>query len=236
MTAFERASAQRCREVLSRYPRVIAAPASLDLSLLQGILEPDDIIRFSDDHFRSTRSYSALLRGPHFYDLCPDWVYALIYQLDSFVFLDELEFWCGQDIDYVGAPWPNFDWVGEGRHAWLRHLPIPWSRLGEVGNGGFSLRRLSTFRRLSRKWQVPGKFINVNEDLYWSWVMPILEPSFQIPPAHVARAFAVELAPSEEVSKAGRLPFGCHAFERYEPEFWMDLLDSQNRSSPDDAG
>jgi hypothetical protein len=39
-----------------------------------------------------------------FYKRFRDYKFILIYQLDAYVFRDELEYWCEQDYDFIGAP------------------------------------------------------------------------------------------------------------------------------------
>ncbi len=57
--------------------------------------------------------------------------FILIYQLDAFVFRDELETWCSAGYSYIGAPW-FYDYFPQSENAVL------WA----VGNGGFSLRNV----------------------------------------------------------------------------------------------
>ena len=63
--------------------------------------------------------------------------FVLFYQLDSFVFRDELSFWCDVNYDYIGAPW------FEGFGNCTEQSPF----IG-VGNGGFSLRKTATALRV----------------------------------------------------------------------------------------
>jgi hypothetical protein len=51
------------------------------------------------------------------------------------VFSDQLAFWCGQQYDYIGAPWLDESEIAEN----------PVFRPMSVGNGGFSLRRVEKF-------------------------------------------------------------------------------------------
>jgi hypothetical protein len=55
--------------------------------------------------------------------------------LDAFVFSDQLDEWCAMGYDYIGAPWiakdKSFHFLG-------------------VGNGGLSLRKISSHKRVLR--------------------------------------------------------------------------------------
>jgi hypothetical protein len=68
----------------------------------------------------------------------------LIYQLDAWVFKDDLMKWCNKGYDYIGAPWfEDFGSYEKGKKLW------------RVGNGGFSLRKIKYFCKvLSWKWPV----------------------------------------------------------------------------------
>ena len=46
----------------------------------------------------------------------------LIYQLDAFVFQDDLAYWCQQNYDYIGAPWlRDRDFTGLRDKVWFRY-------------------------------------------------------------------------------------------------------------------
>ena len=78
--------------------------------------------------------------------------YILIYQLDAFVFKDELKEWCQKGYDYIGAPWI----ATIENTIWLKYFNIVARKFRsknknnreqiffKVGNGGFSLRRTSS--------------------------------------------------------------------------------------------
>jgi hypothetical protein len=170
--------------------------------------------------FRSTRSYSSLLLSDEFYAAFANYDYVLVHQLDCLVFSDELAAWCERGYDYVGAPW-------------TRRTPAGEPFFTEVGNGGLSLRRIASCRRvlalnrrsglgrlraaLRNRWPF--------EDKFWSLEAPRLDPAFQIPPPEVAVAFSFETEPRFCFEENGRrLPFGCHRWMTHDPEFWRPHL------------
>lgn len=64
-----------------------------------------------------------------------------------------------------------------------------------------------------------------NEDLFWALVAPLIDPAFRVAPADAALAFAFELEPRAAFERTGRrLPFGCHAWPRYDRAFWEPYL------------
>lgn len=93
-----------------------------------------NIISFEDSFFVDKFSYSKLLCRKQFYESFKDYDYIQIIQTDCWVFVDELDFFSNLGFDYIGAPWMvgGFD----GR---------PEEKLWKTGNGGFSLRKVSSF-------------------------------------------------------------------------------------------
>jgi hypothetical protein len=68
--------------------------------------------------------------------------------------------------------------------------------------------------------------IDVNEDLFWSLFVAPSCDFFTIPDASEAIAFAFEAHPEYLFDlNQQQLPFGCHAWRRYNPEFWERMIE-----------
>lgn len=66
--------------------------------------------------------------------------------------------------------------------------------------------------------------IDVNEDLFWGLFVPARCSFFKVPRAQDAIAFAFEAHPDYLYQLNQRvLPFGCHAWQRYQPKFWLSV-------------
>jgi len=64
-----------------------------------------------------------------------------------------------------------------------------------------------------------------NEDVFWAIEAPKFDPSFKVAPAEAALSFAFESSPRWSYEKNGcRLPFGCHAWARYDRAFWKEMM------------
>jgi len=64
-----------------------------------------------------------------------------------------------------------------------------------------------------------------NEDYFWSDEATKYYPEFKIPPVEVGLRFSFEVAPRHCFDLNNRqLPFGCHAWPRYDREFWEPYL------------
>jgi hypothetical protein len=64
-----------------------------------------------------------------------------------------------------------------------------------------------------------------NEDFFWCKTAIKIYPSFNVAPAEIGRQFSFEKHPSVLYRMNGqKLPFGCHAWSKYEPEFWAQFI------------
>jgi len=72
------------------------------------------------------------------------------------------------------------------------------------------------------------KFINEgrNEDGFFSIYAKNLDKSFRVAPPDVAMHFSFECQPERLYKMTNqKLPFGCHAWQKYNPEFWSNFID-----------
>ena len=168
----------------------------------------DSIEQFPQDFFTNIESYNRLMLSKDFYKRFQQYEYILIYQLDAFVFSNQLSYFCSLGYDYIGAPWLYgiFNYIDSSHYLW------------HVGNGGLSLRKVSSFIRvLEERKPLLGEQIK-NEDLFFS---SIVDEKFKVAPINVALQFSHE----RQVQKCfqlnhNQLPFGCHAWKRYDLDFW----------------
>jgi len=220
----EAVSWNRCLEVFPRTPIALVAPEGLDVA---AYVRPEHqevrsihVARFDPGFFRSTTTYSRLLLSAGFYRTFASYEFILIYQLDGFVFRDELADWCARDYDYIGAPWFDVDWLAEARHSWP-----PETRDNVVGNGGFSLRRVAPALKLLTEQPEVAERWGGNEDQFWAFRAPAVTP-FKIPKLEEALAFSFEVWPERAFALNGsKLPFGCHGWSRdHMLQFWRPVL------------
>lgn len=221
---------------------------------------------FPNHYFESISGYNELMLSINFYKRFQDFKYILIYQLDAYVFRDEMDYWCKKGYDYLGAPW-------NGMHTYNN------KSVEGVGNGGFSLRKIKSsiellekiriyevliqyqhynwkglvpklpfiIKRLRKAKKSPSKFeltYHFQEDYFWCNVAPASLASFpcrsrllnllcwwytrndyNVAPKNIAVSFSLETN-ARELFKVNneKLPFGCHAWEKYEPDFWKEFI------------
>jgi hypothetical protein len=131
----ESISWQQCLRVLGQHPICLVCPPQLAISAYLADAATHGIIcryeHFAAKYFSGIDGYNRLMLSRHLYRRFERYEYILVHQLDVFVFRDDLAHWCARGYSYIGAPW--FD----------GYYPTPRNtRLWEVGNGGFTLRRV----------------------------------------------------------------------------------------------
>jgi hypothetical protein len=249
-SADEKASFLQLLSVLGRHRIVVFTHEELDLteySALAGDLI-FEVVYFAREYFKSIDGYNRLLCSPVFYEKFDSYKFVLIYQLDAWVFKDELLYWCDLDYDFIGAPWfaspPNedlpgaFTGIGNGGFSLRKisaHLKalksfyylLPANRLlldffrGKIGRFGLKMLYKDLVRHNSTHYSVRPAGGLMNEDVFWGLVIKRNFKWFRAPDVITASRFSLEVNSRKYYELNGRrLPFGCHAWRVYEPEFW----------------
>ena len=212
------------------------------------------IKKLSGCFFLNIEGYNRLMRSTNFYKKFNTYSFLLIYQLDAFVFRDDLNYWCKKGYDYIGAAW--FEGWNEGNHT---------SKFIGIGNGGFSLRKIDStiklltrgkrlsmiksfwmksnlnyllpFTKLVSRYRMRFNLRNIdtienvfrisdtNEDYYITQILGNTFCDFMVAPYSESIKFSFEVNPSLLYTmNQNNLPFGCHAWGKYEPEFWKKFI------------
>ncbi|MFO7745522.1 MAG: DUF5672 family protein [Psychroflexus sp.] len=205
----------------------IACPKSIKLS--SEVTTDIKKEEFNDSYFKSIESYNKLMLSEEFYERFSDFKFILIHQLDAYLFKDELDFWCDQDYDYIGAPWLRDErfLVKIFRSKKVKKRgPI----FNKVGNGGLSLRKIDTFLKFTRKHRqlienYKSHSLYGIEDVFWSIIAPKFE-KFSIPNYEIAAKFSLDRKPALGMKlNNNKLPFGCHGFEKDKTKkFWKKFI------------
>lgn len=227
-SAQELLALQQAAAVLADYPITLVAPDSLAVSPYERAVPSLEVERFDDGFFVDLAAYNRLMLSAGFYSRFLARPFLLVYQLDAWVFRDELASWCARGYSYVGAPWFTASWLrlvfGDSRRMKLAVVARTRSRT-VAGNGGFSLRRVDDCLAALAKESDAADRWTVNEDLFWALYMTARSWRFKIPHWKEAARFSFEEAPSEVSAATGvTVPFGCHAWQRWDPGYWRDLI------------
>ncbi len=228
LTDSEKLSLRQCMKVLSKFPVIIVKPESLDLPEIKQEYPAIRFQSFSDLYFRGIDAYNELMISANFYKTFADFDYILIYQLDAYVFKDELMNWCRKGYDYIGAPSlhrEEFDTLSPGEKDIFAHA---LSNNRFVLNGGLSLRKISSFLRYLKIYNTFYPAWLGNEDMLFSQEATRLIPMklfLKLPTWQEALYFSFEKSPAATYEITNhQLPFACHAWERYDPKFWASFI------------
>lgn len=169
-------------------------------------------------HLSSVRNYSEWLTTPEFYDLWSDYDWLIICQTDA-VLVDDpwSRILAEPNWDYVGAPWnPPIKVATLGSRILVRspsgHTRGPaWvgmvGRSIHVGNGGLSMRRVSSFRTAARTMTaaLPEQTRHhIHEDVLWASFGPRF--GVRIASRSVAHCLFHEIDGSRNLNRTAPLP------------------------------
>ena len=232
------------RDIFLLYPKTI------EVADYTRFFEPVTVhpILIDQKYFGTAKRINSLCISPDFYSRFSDYEYILMHHIDAYVFSDQLDYWCSQDLDYIGAPWFKKD-----KSSSKRNVVYTNEFLG-AGNGGLSLRKVKSFLEVSQNkrfmffhtkfnlayhlidsWKVrflknfPGisvllKIIEhhtMHEDRFWGLTVPKYYKWFKVARPELAIKFSFEVMPEKLFTlNDNNLPFGCHAWEKCDREFW----------------
>lgn len=227
-------SLEQCFRVLYQHPIIFVAPENLTLDFYKTVIGKDLTVEFfAPEYFKNISGYNSLMLSQEFYQRFSKYNYMLIYQLDCYVFSDQFTYWCQQDYDYIGSPWFDYSYYSLSKikkvffliKQKIKFLVFPHffsvsNLTNQVGNGGFSLRKIKSFQAALSSYKSSDLQIFkdsndaiglYNEDVFFSFFAKnIKKPNYK-----KAVQFSIDNAPPIGMSlNKNKLPFGCHAWKR----------------------
>lgn len=240
-------SFQQCFKILGGHAIRIISPRGLNLTKYNAVIPFFEVIFIDPIWQSSIEKYNKLKLSQFFYKLFDDYQFLLTYELDAFVFKDELLFWCDKGYDYIGSPW-------------FKGYDNPTDKFLGVGNSGFSLRNIKSMQKAISKVYIHEaayhpfgtknkvvfklstlfnylkiyfgenhtiqQSVHRNEDGFISQVIAKNIKGFKIATIGEAIPFGFEVKPKYlyQINKYS-LPMGCHAWWRYDFEFWKPFIE-----------
>lgn len=239
----EKVSLQQICHILKDYPLTVIQPTDLDLAGIAGQYPRLTFETFDDAYFRGISGYNQLMMSEEFYRRFLDYEYILICQLDTYVFKDELKEWCEKGYDYIGAPWlvrPVYRFPLLRLTSWVKKqycnlFCLPNSQITnfKVGNGGLSLRRVSShLKAVSQLHEIIDHFLQhpgnhlFNEDVFFSIEVNKHGMNFTYPDYKEALRFSFDKYPALCYKlNNNQLPFGCHSwYKKRMRKFWFPII------------
>ena len=209
---FEQASLMQCVRVLGKNRDIcLVAPFGLDLTEYFNLCPGYRfrVKRFSKGFFVDISAYNQLCKRWEFYSAFKDYQYMLMYQLDCWVFSDNIDYFTSLDYDFFGAPW----------------LTIKDNQITSLdcGNGGFSLRKIDKLMKVCKMNALDCEDGTVNEDVFFC---KNHSDQLKVCPPEVGREFSFEAGPSLFFKlNDSKLPMGCHKPFLFEfNKFWKDYI------------
>lgn len=212
LNELEQISFQQCVKVLYRYPIVLVVPDTMKESEYP-VGNQFIVVKVPFQWMESIATYNRMMLDIDFYERFSEYEYILIYQLDAFVFRDELLKFCAMGYDYIGAPWPRG----------VIYVKDMQQCVWYVGNGGLSLRNVEASILMLKKH--PADSWEVQEDIYWAVCD---SDEFHVASMEIAVQFSIEALVRKMVERNNnQLPFGCHAWEKFDFSFWMPFFEAE---------
>jgi len=232
----EKVSLAQTLRLLNKYPITFMTKKGVNTAWYEEFCKGKATIKFEEFTWNGFNEFGELMTSAKFYARFRAYEFILICHTDAFVFRDELEKWCQTDYDYIGSVIYNTFWEGES-------LPIRpilgFTRPEYYGNGGFTLKRVESFYRITSRFKLYLNFFHWTrkvrnrgflDDIFVAQLFPNLSPKFRVAPKAVAQQFGAAYEFWDEkalpfTNKDCRtLPFGTHGWIKYHPEFWIPCI------------
>lgn len=248
-------SLKQALKVFQKQEIIFFGPETLDCEIYRELCQKGysrdfTFHKFPDEFFSDLLAYNKLMLSPSFYQEFAEHDFMLLYQLDSYVFEDQLDMWADKGFDYIGAPWFKGFNTSTPNSAMFSF----------AGNGGFSLRNISKTKQLLESmtkkvdhWYFWSTFVHVGyryklkqlkhwfsyatksamnlveeleiyEDIVMARLGPVWNKNYKVALPTDAMKFSFDMHPQVLYKLNGsQLPFGCHAWDKSN-EFWKDYI------------
>lgn len=247
MDKFEVVSLKQAQKVFSHRDVFLISPQGLDTACYELEFPELKIMTFPGKYFKNVGAYNKLKLSLTFYDSFKDYDFLLTYELDSFVFFDAIDFWIEKDFDYIGAPWfedfskanSQSKLIAVGNSGFsLRKVETIRAKLKRyiyINPPNRKVRGIQLFMRLvfGVNYWLFQKFLKTNitlekycfelEDKFICFRLK----KIKIASVDEAMYFSFEVNPAALFKETGQLPFGCHAWSKYDLDFWRPLIEEQ---------
>ena len=180
---------QLCYVVNNKYDIILSCPYNFNTAYYQdfiNLLEYQNIqfVNLPEIYYQSIETYNQLCLSWKFYNIFSYYDYMLVYQLDSIIYYDNLEYFMSLNYDFIGAPHNS-----------------PYRM---CGNGGFSLRKVKSMINILRNTDID---YTIFEDIF------INSKIINAAPLNVCRMFSISWPKQDEFSAYIPQPMGEHYVE-----------------------
>lgn len=229
LTKFERISLKQVLKIIDDYDFIIVTHKGLCLDIYRNLFSKYErkmsIEIYDKSFFESIQGYNNLMMSASFYERFNSaYKYLLIYQLDCYIFRNDLNTFISKNYDFLGAPMPKEFFTNIRdlfKQSFCKDLQPKL-----LMNGGFSLRKTCSFLSMCQKNNL-ALYKGWNEDIIFSLLCS------NIPTRNESLEFSFECFPRKCLIENGNhLPMGCHAWYKngggntglYDDLFWLKKI------------
>lgn len=246
ITPDDEVSLMHLKKYLPNYDTFFVIPKKLDSKPITA--RGYKIKKVDNNYFGTLRKANEALLNKKFYEEFKKYDFMLIYQLDALVFSKDLDKWVNSGYDFIAAPWFRsvIGYLSHGKNSpasggnggfSLRNIKKA-IKIIDLVNKQASRSAKEPWRRYlwfifalltGRSHQIwlnaPISNYPFNEDGFWSLEASKYDPTYKVPKFKEALKFGFERNPRKcfELNKR-KLPFGAHAWKKYDAEFWKPFL------------
>ena len=204
-------------------------------------------IVFDDKYFGSVIAHMRFNLSLDFYETFTDYKYLLVCHVDVMVIKDDLDRWLDKGYDFIGAP--VFEGYTEDKTQKMKpkganggfSLRNIESCIKIISSNSLFFSKLSSLWNMEKIWywklfriwrdglihnyNVFNRWPRLNEDMYWSIVVPEKYDWYKVCPPLESLDFAFEAHPklSFELNE-NKAPMAVHAWWRYDKEFVLEMV------------
>ncbi len=245
----ERISIVQCQKILRAHDIYLVCPKGMNVEIYQTLIPQLKLLEVDPKWMGSVAAYNRLMISPLLFQKMSNYSHILIHEPDALVLKDDLHYWCNQDFDYIGAPWFQSNSEGEISLKATGNYGLSLINVRAANQVFSNNRRWYSFSMIIRDFLrglrrdksylsrairgigPEGKLLKAHTlftdhcDIFWSYLVPKLESSFNIAPPNEAIFFSWESHPEKcfEICN-GRIPFGLHAWSKYNLNYLKPIL------------
>ncbi len=246
LTAEDKISLVHLKKYLNKYDTFFVIPKNINSKAFTSA--GYKVKKVDINFFGTLRRVNEMFLNKKFYEIFKEYDFMLVYQLDALIFSNQLEKWLKSGYDFIAAPWfrpiigyfshkqgypssgANGGFCMRNIQKFIHVLDIVDKSATRTSNN-LSIRKLwfvlSILLGKSHKiWlNAPATNYPFNEDGFWSYEAPKYLSGFKVAPFKQSIRFSFEKFP-RKCFKANHylLPFGCHAWKKYDESFWKPYL------------
>ena len=233
LDTLSRISLRSLQQKTHNYEHVyLITPEGLNISEYLEIFDNIKHTQINPIFFKNLYTYTQLCISYNFYNMFSQYDYMMIYQLDCYMFKDEIQRFVDMGYDYIGAP------IFSIHSCWKTVT----NKHPAIGNGGLSLRKIEKFKAITdpngqfrRSFMLSDKVLSTIkiEDMYFcDTIERLYDMRLNKPTLDIALEFSWDQSVEYidallKNAKLYKLPMGIHAVNK-SLDYWKNKIPEIN--------